>query len=192
MPLPRPSAWLAVPAGHPFGLQTLPYGSFSNAHHPARRRVGVAIGDQVLDLTTASERLLPGRVAEFSSGSLDRFLAAGDRAWSQVRGALTRWLSEDHYRSAIEDLLAPAADLTMHMPFAVGDYVDFYASEHHATNVGRLFRPDGEPLTPNWKHLPIGYHGRSGTVVPSGTPVTRPCGQRRGADGPTFGPSRRL
>jgi fumarylacetoacetase len=194
MPLPPPSDWLAVPAGHTFGLQTLPYGSFSDAHHPARRRVGVAIGDQVLDLTTASERLLPGRVAEFSSGSLDRFLAAGDRAWSQVRAALTQWLSEDHYRSAIEDLLAPAADLTMHMPFAVGDYVDFYASEHHATNVGRIFRPDGEPLTPNWKHLPIGYHGRSGTVVVSGTPLRRPSGQYKpsGSAAPIYGVCRRL
>jgi fumarylacetoacetase len=194
MPLPRPSDWLAVPAGHAFGLQTLPYGSFSDAHHPARRRVGVAIGDQVLDLTTASERLLPGRVAEFSSGSLDRFLAAGDRAWYQVRAALTHWLSEDHYRSAIEDLLAPAADLTMHMPFAVGDYVDFYASEHHATNVGRIFRPDGEPLTPNWKHLPIGYHGRSGTIVVSGTPIRRPSGQYKpsGSAAPIYAVCRRL
>jgi fumarylacetoacetase len=193
MALPRPCDWLAVPADHPFGLQTLPFGSFSNAH-PARRRVGVAIGDQVLDLTAASERLLPGRVADFSSGSLDRFLAAGVRAWSQVRAALTEWLSEDHYRSAIEDLLAPASDLTMHMPFAVGDYVDFYASEQHATNVGRLFRPDGEPLTPNWRHLPIGYHGRSGTVVVSGTPIRRPSGQYKpaGSAAPVYGVCRRL
>jgi fumarylacetoacetase len=83
----------------------------------------------------------------------------------------------------------------LHLPFEVGDYVDFYASEHHATNVGRLFRPGGEPLTPNWKYLPIGYHGRSGTVVVSGTPVTRPRGQRRGqpaGSAPTFGPSQRL
>jgi fumarylacetoacetase len=194
MSLPRPSDWLAVPAGHPFGLQTLPYGSFSDAHQPSRRRVGVAIGDRVLDLTAAAGRLLPGRVAEFSSGSLDRFLAAGDRAWSQVRAALTEWLSEDHYRSAIEDLLAPAADLSMHMPFAIGDYVDFYASEHHATNVGRIFRPDGEPLTPNWKHLPIGYHGRSGTVVVSGTPIRRPSGQYKpsGSAAPIYGICRRL
>jgi fumarylacetoacetase len=194
MALPRPCDWLAVPADHPFGLQTLPFGSFSDVHHPARRRVGVAIGDQVLDLTAASERLLPGRAAEFSSGSLDRFLAAGDRAWSQVRRALTEWLSEDHYRGAIEDLLAPAAELTMHMPFAVGDYVDFYASEQHATNVGRLFRPDGEPLTPNWRHLPIGYHGRSGTVVVSGTPIRRPSGQYKpsGSAAPVYGICRRL
>ncbi len=88
----------------------------------------------------------------------------------------------------------PAESAALHLPFAVADYVDFYASEHHASNVGRIFRPDGEPLTPNWRHLPIGYHGRAGTVVVSGTPVRRPYGQVRpdGADRPGFGPSARL
>ena len=190
----RACDWLGVPADHPFGLQTLPYGSFSDAHHPARRRVGVAIGDRVLDLGAAAERLLPGRAADFASGSLNEFLAAGDGAWAQVRAALTDWLSQDHYRSAIEDLLVPAAAVTMHLPFTVADYVDFYASEQHATNVGQIFRPDGEPLTPNWRHLPIGYHGRSGTVVVSGTPIRRPCGQSRpaGAPGPLYRACRRL
>jgi fumarylacetoacetase len=191
---PRACDWLGVPDDHPFGLATLPYGSFSGPHHPARRRVGVAIGDRVLDLSTAAERLLPGRAADFSSGSLDRFLAAGDGAWAQVRAEITSWLSEDHFRGAIEDLLAPAADVTLHLPFTVADYVDFYASEQHATNVGRMFRPDAEPLTPNWRHLPIGYHGRAGTVVISGTPVRRPCGQSRapGAAAPSYGPCARL
>jgi len=194
MALARACDWLEVPDGHPFGLQTLPYGSFSDAHHPARRRVGVAIGDRVLNLTDTAERLLPGRADDFSTGSLDRFLAAGDGAWAQVRLALTEWLSHDHYRSAIEDLLVPAGSVTMHLPFTVADYVDFYASEQHATNVGRLFRPGGEPLTPNWRHLPIGYHGRAGTVVVSGTPIRRPCGQTRpsGADAPVYGVCRRL
>ena len=194
MALPKARDWLEVPDGHPFGLQTLPYGSFSNAHHPARRCVGVAIGDMVLDLTEATERLLPGRAAEFSSGDLDQFLAAGDAAWAQVRAAITAWLSEDRFRSAIEDLLVPAADVTMHLPFTVADYVDFYASEQHATNVGRIFRPDGEPLMPNWRHLPVGYHGRAGTVVVSGTPIRRPCGQFKPAEAedPLFGACRRL
>src|SRR5215468_8745794 len=194
MAMPRPCDWLAVPDGHPFGLQTLPYGSFSDVRHPAHRRVGVAIGDRVLDLSTASDRLLAGRAADFNAGSLDRFLAAGDRAWAQVRAALTEWLSNDRYRSAIEDLLAPAASVAMHLPFTVADYVDFYASEQHATNVGRIFRPDGEPLTPNWRHLPIGYHGRSGTIVVSGTPIRRPSGQTRpaGSAAPIFEVCRRL
>jgi len=194
MALPKACDWLGVPDGHPFGLQTLPYGSFSNSRHPSRRCVGVAIGDNLLDLTTAAERLLPGRAADFSSGSLDVFMAAGDAAWAQVRAALVAWFSRDHFRSAIEDLLVPAADVLMHLPFTVADYVDFYASEQHATNVGRIFRPDGEPLMPNWRHLPVGYHGRAGTVVVSGTPIRRPCGQFKpaAADGPLFGACRRL
>jgi fumarylacetoacetase len=192
--LPAACDWLEVPDGHPFGLQTLPYGSFSNAHHPARRRVGVAIGDKVLDLTTAVERLVPGRAADFSGGNLDRFLAAGDAAWAQVRADLLAWLSQDHFRSALEDLLVPADSVTMHLPFTVADYVDFYASQQHATNVGQMFRPGGEALQPNWRHLPVGYHGRAGTVLISGTPIRRPCGQTKptAATKPVFGPSRRL
>src|ERR1017187_8346505 len=130
MALARPCDWLAIPADHPFGLQALPYGSFSDAHHPSRRRVGVAVGDRVLDLTTAADRLLPGRIADFPAGTLDRFLAAGDMAWAQVRGALTEWLSQDQYRTAIADLLVPADSVTMHLPFAVADYVDFRSEEH--------------------------------------------------------------
>src|SRR5579875_986581 len=194
MTMVRAASWLGIPDGHPRGLASLPYGSFTDHAQPARRRVGVAIGDRVLDLSAAAERLLPGRAADFASGTLDAFLAAGSSAWAQVRAALTAWLSQDHYREAVEDLLVPAHGVTMHLPFTVADYVDFYASEQHASNVGRIFRPDGEPLTPNWKHLPIGYHGRSGTVVVSGTPVRRPHGQRKGPGdpAPVFGPSVRL
>jgi fumarylacetoacetase len=188
------SDWLDLPADHPFGLATLPYGSFSSERHSAGRRVGVAVGEHVLDLTQATARLLPGRADDFSAGSLDRFLAAGDRAWAQVRAALTRWLTKDQYREALEDLLIPAADVMLHLPFTVADYVDFYASEQHATNVGQIFRPGGEPLTPNWRHLPIGYHGRSGTVVVSGTPIRRPFGQSRpdAAAPPVCAPCARL
>ncbi len=195
MVLPVPCEWLAVPDGHPFGLATLPYGSFSDPRHPSSsRRVGVAIGDHVLDLTTAVTRLLPGRVKDFSSGNLDKFLAAGDAAWAQVRADLTAWLSQERFRDALEDLVVPAASVVMRLPFTVADYVDFYASEQHATNVGRIFRPDAEPLMPNWRHLPVGYHGRAGTVVVSGTAIRRPCGQYKptAADKPLFGASRRL
>jgi fumarylacetoacetase len=188
------AGWLEIPPGHPFGLAALPYGSYTAANHSGQRRVGVAIGDRVLDLTTAADRLLPGRAQLFRSGSLDEFLAAGPSSWHQVRADLTRWLSDDAFRPALEDLLRPASSVELRLPFTVADYVDFYASEHHATNIGRMFRPDSEPLTPNWRHLPIGYHGRSGTVVVSGTDIRRPCGQSRppGADGPAFGPCARL
>jgi fumarylacetoacetase len=188
------AAWLGIEPGHPLGLQTLPYGSFTTGDRPGEPRIGVAIGDRVLDLSAATGRLLPGRAHLFSSGSLNPFLDAGDLAWEQVREAITAWLSQDEFREAIEDLLVPAESAALHLPFAVADYVDFYASEHHASNVGRIFRPGSEPLTPNWRHLPIGYHGRSGTVVVSGTPVRRPYGQVRptGSGGPGFGPSARL
>ena len=110
-----------------------------------------------------------------------------------MRAAVTQWLSDPAYRPVLEPMLTPVDDLALVLPFTVADYVDFYASEAHATNVGRIFRPDGPPLTPNWKHLPIGYHGRAGTVVVSGTEVRRPSGQFRTADGTIgFGPSERL
>ena len=188
------AGWLNVPPDHPFGLAALPYGSYTAADHAEVYRVGVAIGDRVLDLTTATDRLLPGRAHLFRSGRLDEFLAAGDGSWHQVRADVTRWLSDESFRPAIEDLLIPVSAIDLRLPFTVADYVDFYASAYHATNIGRMFRPDAEPLTPNWKHLPIGYHGRAGTVVASGTAIRRPCGQSRpaGSDGPVFGPCARL
>jgi fumarylacetoacetase len=188
------AGWLGLEPGHPFGLQTLPYGSFTTPDRPNEPRTGVAVGDRVLDLSAATGRLLAGRAHLFSSGRLDAFLDAGDLAWEQIREAITAWLSRDEFREAIEDLLVPAESAALHLPFTVADYVDFYASEHHASNVGRIFRPGGDPLTPNWRHLPIGYHGRSGTVIVSGTPVRRPYGQVRpaGSGRPGFGPSARL
>ena len=111
-----------------------------------------------------------------------------------MRQRITDWLTDDAHRAEVEPHLLPRGDVTLHLPFEVADYVDFYSSRHHAENLGRMFRPDSPPLTPNWTHLPIGYHGRSGTVAVSGTPVVRPSGQRKAPtdDAPTFGPSRRL
>jgi fumarylacetoacetase len=187
------AAWLEVPPAHPFGLQTLPYGTFTTADRPTVPRSGGAIGDRVLDLSAATYRLLTGRADLFGAGHLDAFLDAGDRAWGQVRSAVTRWLSTDDYREAIEDLLVPQSDARMHLPFAVADYADFYASEHHASNVGQIFRP-GQPLAQNWRYQPIGYHGRSATVMLSGTPIRRPYGPSRppGAEAPVFSPSASL
>ncbi|MET8824561.1 fumarylacetoacetase [Streptomyces sp. NPDC004610] len=178
--------WLDLPADDLFGIDNLPYGVFAPPGGPAR--VGVRVGDRVLDLAA----LLGDPV--FAAPALNPFLALGRAAWSATRARIREALTDDARRPAAEAALHPLDAVTLRLPFEVGDYVDFYASEHHATNLGRLFRPGGDPLTANWKHLPIGYHGRSGTVVVSGTPVTRPSGQRRppGSDAPVFGPSQRL
>lgn len=163
-----------------FGVDHLPYAVFSRDGGP--RRVGVRLGDTVLDLHEATGR------PELESRSLNAFMALGPEVWRQTR--------EQAAELAATTQGVPLADVELHQPFEVADYVDFYASEHHATNLGRMFRPDSEPLLPNWKHLPVAYHGRAGTVVPSGTPVVRPSGQRRPGpgqgDAPVFGPSQRL
>lgn len=176
------AAWLGLGPADPFGVTALPYCSFSTMEHAASRQVGVRVGDRILDLTAAADRLIAGRAVLFRSGLLDPFLAAGDGAWSDVRAHLTAWLTGDHFREAVEDLLVPLDDAVLHLPFTVADYVDFFASEHHAANAGRIFRPGAEPLTPNWRHLPVGYHGRAGSVVVSGTPIRRPCGQVRASE----------
>jgi fumarylacetoacetase len=185
-------SWVEVPPGSPFPATNLPYGVFS--YDGEAPRVGVALGDDVVDLAplAAAEGLDGGHV--FESPSLNPFMGLGRPAWSAVRAWLTELLTHDGYRELVEGHLVPARDVTMHLPFEVGDYVDFYSSQHHAENVGRIFRPDGDALTPNWKHLPIGYHGRSGTVVVSGTDVVRPSGQRKPPSDPlpSFGPSVRL
>ncbi|MBR7742923.1 fumarylacetoacetase [Phycicoccus sp. BSK3Z-2] len=185
--------WLDLPDDHPFGLHNLPYGVFSTAAD-GERRVGVRVGDHVLDLAACAEQSGMESAAVWRGGSLDAFLAEGRPAWTAAREWLQEHLTNDAQRDCVEPNLVPAAEVTMHLPFRVADFVDFYASEHHASNVGRIFRPDSEPLTPNWKHLPIGYHGRSSTVVVSGTDVVRPTGQRKPPSEPvpTFGPSVRL
>ena len=173
---------IAVPEGSLFGLDNLPYEVFSVGGDAPR--VGVRLGDTIVDLAV----LLGDEV--FAAPALNPFLAQGPARWAEVRTRLTDVLAGDVPAAAQHAV----GSVVLHLPFEVADYVDFYASEHHATNLGRLFRPDAEPLLPNWRHLPVGYHGRAGTVVVSGTDVVRPCGQRRAPDdaAPTFGPSRRL
>jgi fumarylacetoacetase len=191
-----PLTWLDLPEDTLFGVHNLPYGVFSPPGDPGARRIGVAVGELVLDAAAAARATgLDDRLAGLlAAPGLNPLLAAGRADWGRVRAALTDWLTDPGHRPAVGPCLLPRAGVRLHLPFAVGDYVDFFASEHHATNLGRIFRPDAEPLTPNWKHLPIGYHGRSGSIVVSGTPVVRPNGQRRApADAvPDAGPSRRL
>ena len=125
---------------------------------------------------------------ELDRPTLNDFMALGPAVWAETRAEISELAAADALPAT------PLADARLSLPFGVGDYVDFYASLDHASNVGRIFRPDQEPLLPNWRHLPVGYHGRGGTVVVSGTPVVRPCGQRKAPseDSPTYGPSRRL
>ncbi len=190
------STWLDLPTTHPFGIHNLPYGVFSRTGELAR--VGVRVGDLVLDVSAVAASDGVGAGPDLASlwrqPTLNAFLAQGRSVWRSAREWLTEILQDEAHRAGVTPHLLPLHDVTMHLPVAVGDYVDFYASEHHATNVGRIFRPDSEPLTPNWKHLPIGYHGRSGTVVVSGTEIVRPCGQRKPPTEPVpvFGPSVRL
>ncbi|WP_345074863.1 fumarylacetoacetate hydrolase family protein [Phytohabitans flavus] len=177
-----------VDAGHPYGVHNLPYGAVSTGDGASR--LVVRIGDVALDLARACERLLPELAPLVSEPVLNPLLAEPATTWRRLRVALRSWLTDESVRPVVEPLLAPIG--RTHLPFSLGDYVDFYASEHHASAIGRIFRPNSPPLPENWKHLPIGYHGRSGTVVVSGTPIARPHGQRRVGDGVEVGPSLRL
>ncbi|WP_040421412.1 fumarylacetoacetase [Actinopolymorpha alba] len=186
------TTWVHVPEGSAFGVHSLPYGVFS--HGDEDPRIGVAIGSYVLDLAPLAASEWADFASVFTAPTLNPFLGLGRQAWHAVRQWITERLTDESYRALVEPELLPLDQVRLHMPFEVADYVDFYASEHHAANLGRLFRPDEPPLPPNWKHLPVGYHGRAGTVSVSGTPLVRPCGQRKAPDdaAPTFGPSARL
>ncbi|MGH3320400.1 MAG: fumarylacetoacetase [Streptosporangiaceae bacterium] len=186
------TSWLSIPEDSDFPVQHLPYAIFSRRGELPR--VGVGVGDYILDLAALSEAGLIENRRWFAAGSLSSFMGAGRQAWQANRERLTELLIDERYGPDLEPRLFPRAEVDLHMPFHVADYIDFYSSLEHASNLGRMFRPDAEPLLANWRHLPVAYHGRSGTVVPSGTPVVRPCGQRKAPDErtPTFGPSARL
>jgi fumarylacetoacetase len=155
--------------------------------------VATRIGDDVLDLGGAEAAGLIDGGGTLGRSTLNPFLAGGRPLWRSVRERLQELLTDESYSPGLGPLLRPATGVSMALPFEVADYVDFYSSEHHATNVGKIFRPGQPDLPAAWRHLPIGYHGRAGTVVVSGTDVVRPSGQRViGATGPEFGPSLRL
>jgi len=184
------TSWVVGADGSGFPAEHLPYGVF--AEPGGVPRVGARIGDHVVDLARlAQDRVLDG---PFAQPSLNGFMAEGPARWRLVRETLTELVCNTDFRDAVGPALLPLDAVALQLPFTVADYVDFYSSIHHATNVGRLFRPDAEPLLPNWRHLPVGYHGRAGTVVVSGSPVVRPSGQLGpGPDGAVgFGPSARL
>ncbi len=189
------SSWVEGADGSDYSAAVLPMGVAvlpgESAPHTVTR-----IGDQLLDLNAIG---LSGLARDdisalLTTGTLNHVLAAGRPVWRELRATLTTWLSDDTYRERVAPHLHPVSTARLVLPFEVADYVDFYSSEQHARNVGAIFRPDSPALPENWKHLPIGYHGRSGTVVVSGTDVVRPHGQRKPRDAaePSFGPSARL
>lgn len=183
----HPSEIEAVPG---FGVEALPYGVVLRGDH---QHVCVRLGDHLLDLAVLDEAGLLDSPFDTVGlhDNLDEILAAGPREWAALRAGITRLVVED--AELPMKAVKPLAIAEMVAPFTVADYVDFYSSIHHATNLGKLFRPGDEPLMANWLRLPVGYHGRAGTVVPSGTPVVRPRGLRGNPDGePTYGPSARL
>jgi fumarylacetoacetase len=197
---PSLTSWVPVAADSDFPIQNLPYGVFSrNGGEP---RIGVAIGDDVLDLHACASAALFDATVEATivqSSTLNALAAAGSKTWSALRSRIVALLRAD--ASELRDdpakrlaVVVPSREVTMRVPVDIGDYVDFYSSLEHATNLGKIFRPGGDPLMPNWRWLPVGYHGRSSTIVVDGTPVVRPIGQRKPPDAapPSVGPSRLL
>ncbi len=200
---PELRSWVASAnlPGADFPIQNLPFGVFSRKGG-ADRRVGVAIGDQIVDVTECEKGNVWGEGARevarlCADSTLNRVADSSPESLSQFRARLSELLAGDPDSGGIKSLpdraLISMADAEMHMPARIGDYTDFYASIYHATNVGKLFRPDN-PLLPNYKYLPIGYHGRASSIVLSGTAVTRPRGQTLApaASAPSFGPSQLL
>ncbi len=191
------TSWVPLDAAGDFPVQNLPLGVFEGT---GGARIGAAIGDRIVDLRAASEAGLLDGIADpaaLRAATLNALFAAGRPALTRLRARLSALLRSDGdpaLHALADALLVDRSQARMQVPLAIGDYVDFYSSLEHATNLGRIFRPDGEPLLPNWRWIPIGYHGRAGSVAIDGTPVRRPCGQRKAPDAaaPTFGPSAML
>jgi fumarylacetoacetase len=187
----KAASWVDSAEGSDFPLENLPLGIFSVGQR--RRKSCVAIGDYVLDLPAIADLLDEEWREDLSQPVLNSWLARGPEAQEMLRERLQELLTDERYRDDIEPQLVGQTEARMHVPCLIGDYTDFYVGIHHATNVGKQFRPDN-PLLPNYKYVPIGYHGRASSVRASGEPVIRPSGQRKppDADVPEYGPSRRL
>ena len=189
---PEAQSWVENASGDTdFPIQNLPLGIFSE--RKGSRRPGVAIGDYVLDLPAIADLLDEAWREDLSQPVLNAWLARGAGAQRELRMRLGELLSDERYRDDVEPQLIGRSEVRMHVPCLIGDYTDFYVGIHHATNVGKQFRPDN-PLLPNYKYVPIGYHGRASSVRASSEPVIRPSGQRKppDAESPEYGPSRRL
>lgn len=192
---PAAASWVPSAQGHAaFPVQNLPLGVFSPPG--GTPRIGTAIGDLILDLAALAGALPAGLAEALTRPSLNALVDHAPATRRALRHAVFALLTDEGHRAAVAPHLHPAADCALHLPFVVGDYTDFYVGIHHATNIGKQFRPDN-PLLPNYKHVPIGYHGRASSIVVSGTDVRRPRGQQSPPDdkpgaAPTFGPSTML
>ena len=195
--MPLKKSWIdsANDPAHPFPLNNLPYGVFSIGEDEPR--CGVAIGDMILDMAAAEETGLIA-LADYPLFDVpfwNDLMAEGPAVWAALRDRLTDLLADGaDEQEAVEQLLVPMADATLHMPFMVSEYTDFYAGKHHATNIGTMFRGAENALPPNWLHIPIGYNGRASSVYVSGTDIRRPWGQLKGPndDKPRFAPCARF
>ena len=191
---PHATSWVEGADAHPeFPVQNLPLGIFSPPG--GGKRGGVAIGDFVLDLAAVAgllEREASDAARLAAGETLNPLFADGNAAADALRKGVFALLTDGASQRDVKSALVPMGQCRLHLPFAIGDYTDFYTGIHHAMNVGKQFRPDN-PLLPNYKYVPIGYHGRASSIRPSGGDVRRPQGQRKGAgDAPEFGPSQRL
>ena len=187
--------WLDISPDSDFSIHNLPFGIFSVDGSP--KRIGMAIGEVVVDLVGALELGVITdntlTIAELENEYLNDFIALGKNITHSVRMDVQKSLCDD--QSPLKDscALISMADVTMHLPVKIGDYTDFYSSIEHATNVGKMFRDPENALLPNWKHLPVGYHGRSSSIIVSGTDIHRPKGQTKPLEGnPVYGPSSRM
>lgn len=180
-----------------FGLHHLPVGVYS-LHENATRAVTFALGNFVLDLVSLEKSGLFGSGYEniFNQPVANEYIALDRQEHIKIRAAIQQLFEDTCHplKELIPQILIPKEQVTLHLPISIGDYTDFYSSEDHATNVGKMFRDPANALLPNWKHLPVGYHGRASSIVVSGTPLRRPLGQMfpKGAEQPIFGPSRRM
>jgi fumarylacetoacetase len=193
---PNAKSWVAVPEECHFPIQNLPYGIFSSQQKSPR--VGVAIGDFVLDLLLLEELKLIPSVQAFDQSNLNALFAQGRSYQSLLRSCLFDLLHEDCStllnHPKLDQALIPIQEVQMHLPATIGAFVDFYSNENHASNVGKMFRDPTHPLLANWKHVPIAYNGRASSIVNSGTPIHRPSGQIKpiGHDNPIFCPTQEL
>tara|TARA_B100001287_G_scaffold45737_1_gene34820 strand:+ start:4611 stop:5882 length:1272 start_codon:yes stop_codon:yes gene_type:complete len=198
---PNLTSWVKIPENSDFPIQNLPFGIYSTAEKS--KRVGVAIGDNIVDLQSLYElnyfENLQFKKEDFSNNFLNAMMSYGKSENRKLRNRISELLNSTNSElSKNKNAVAKCIDLqtnsTLHLPIQIGDYTDFYSSEQHAFNVGCMFRDPKNALLPNWKHIPVGYHGRSSSIIPSGQPIHRPKGQQKqdNSDQPVFGPCKLL